>query len=217
MDDRRKCQAYAASPAEPGGLPVMLARRCHPACYNYGMERGAGPFSKPWKLVERAESFEVQDLASRMRAFVYFSNDRWRGVFYPGSEPRANAGPRPHAVISTESDTHRPTPNVVMVGFIGAPSQWELSISDSPRLQHLPLGRAQEPHGDFAGWTDDQARGLINDLAALVRDKLTFNPPMRTPCLLIGRQRLPHTLVTTLQELQRDDPTTHGLCPQKPL
>ena len=27
MDDRRKCRTYAASPAEPGGLPVMLARR----------------------------------------------------------------------------------------------------------------------------------------------------------------------------------------------
>jgi hypothetical protein len=27
--------------------------------------------------------------------------------------------------------------------------------------------------GDFAGWTDDQARALINDLVALVRDKLT--------------------------------------------
>jgi hypothetical protein len=25
MDDRRKCRTYAASPAEPGGLPVMLA------------------------------------------------------------------------------------------------------------------------------------------------------------------------------------------------
>ncbi len=24
MGDRRKCQTYAASPAEPGGLPVML-------------------------------------------------------------------------------------------------------------------------------------------------------------------------------------------------
>jgi hypothetical protein len=27
MGDRRKCQTYAASPAEPGGLPVMLGRR----------------------------------------------------------------------------------------------------------------------------------------------------------------------------------------------
>ena len=24
MGDRRKCQTYTASPAEPGGLPVML-------------------------------------------------------------------------------------------------------------------------------------------------------------------------------------------------
>jgi hypothetical protein len=27
MGDRRKCQTYTASPAEPGGLPVMLGRR----------------------------------------------------------------------------------------------------------------------------------------------------------------------------------------------
>ena len=26
MGDRRKCQTYTASPAEPGGLPAMLAR-----------------------------------------------------------------------------------------------------------------------------------------------------------------------------------------------
>jgi hypothetical protein len=29
------------------------------------MEREVKPFSKPWKLVERAESFEIQDSASR--------------------------------------------------------------------------------------------------------------------------------------------------------
>jgi len=27
MGDRRKCRTYAASPAEPGGLPVMLEMR----------------------------------------------------------------------------------------------------------------------------------------------------------------------------------------------
>jgi hypothetical protein len=57
-------------------------------------------------------------------------------------------------------------------------------MSGSPRLQHLSLGQVQEPQGDFAGWTDDQARALINDLVALVRDKLTFNAPMRKPCCL---------------------------------
>jgi hypothetical protein len=38
------------------------------------MEREVKPFSKPWKLVERDESFEVQDLA-RTLDFVYFSDD----------------------------------------------------------------------------------------------------------------------------------------------
>jgi hypothetical protein len=28
MGDRRKCQTYTASPAEPGGLPVMLEHYC---------------------------------------------------------------------------------------------------------------------------------------------------------------------------------------------
>ena len=31
MGDRRKCQTYTASPAEPGGLPVMLDVRVNPA------------------------------------------------------------------------------------------------------------------------------------------------------------------------------------------
>lgn len=39
------------------------------------------PFSKPWKLVEHAESFEVQDSASRTLAFVYFSDDATRRNF----------------------------------------------------------------------------------------------------------------------------------------
>jgi hypothetical protein len=34
------------------------------------MERVVKPFSKPWKLVEHAESFEVQDSASRTLSIV---------------------------------------------------------------------------------------------------------------------------------------------------
>jgi hypothetical protein len=30
MGDRRKCQTYTASPAEPGGLPVMLVEAVPP-------------------------------------------------------------------------------------------------------------------------------------------------------------------------------------------
>ena len=55
------------------------------------MERQVRPFSKQRKLVERAGSFEVQDSASRTGAIVYFSDDPWRYVFYPVSEPRRPA------------------------------------------------------------------------------------------------------------------------------
>jgi hypothetical protein len=43
------------------------------------MECDVKPFSKPWKLVEHDEPFEVRDSASRPLAFVYFSDDpdRW--------------------------------------------------------------------------------------------------------------------------------------------
>jgi hypothetical protein len=39
------------------------------------------PFSKPWKIVEHDESFEVQDSAERTLAFVYFSDDPNRRNF----------------------------------------------------------------------------------------------------------------------------------------
>jgi hypothetical protein len=46
------------------------------------MECDVKPFSKPSKLVERDEPFEVQDSASRTLAFVYFSDDpdRWNFI-----------------------------------------------------------------------------------------------------------------------------------------
>jgi hypothetical protein len=154
------------------------------------MEREVKPFSKPWKLVERAESFEVQDSASRRTlAFVYFSDDPWRCVFNPGSEPRTNASPRPHArdlhCLFDESDTHGPTPNVVMAGSSARHPSGSASASashtpEAARLQHRPLDRAQEPQRRFCRLEDDQARALINDLVALVRDKLT----MRLACTL---------------------------------
>lgn len=39
------------------------------------------PFSKPWKLIDHDESFEVQDSASRTLAFVYFTDDPNRANF----------------------------------------------------------------------------------------------------------------------------------------
>ena len=39
MGDRRKCQTYAASPAEPGGLPIMLARTARPVAARRASQR----------------------------------------------------------------------------------------------------------------------------------------------------------------------------------
>src|SRR5580692_5706149 len=48
------------------------------------MEREIKPFSKPWQLVDHAESFEVQDSADRTLAFVYFSDDPNRATSCAG-------------------------------------------------------------------------------------------------------------------------------------
>lgn len=39
------------------------------------------PFSKPWQIVENAESFEVQDSARRSLAYVYFEDEPTRREF----------------------------------------------------------------------------------------------------------------------------------------
>jgi hypothetical protein len=79
-----------------------------------------------------------------------------------------------------ESDTHGPAPNVVMAGIIGTPYQWERFDKRLAKLQkrhgfsifHATEFKARK--GDFTGWTDDQSMALIDDLVALVRDKLTM-------------------------------------------
>jgi hypothetical protein len=48
MGDRRKCQTYAASPAEPGGLPVMLER-----------------FQAKWKPVRVKKTRQIKNLEPR--------------------------------------------------------------------------------------------------------------------------------------------------------
>jgi hypothetical protein len=79
-----------------------------------------------------------------------------------------------------ESDTHGPTPNIVMAGFVGNAYQWERFSKRLAKLQHkhkFSIFHATEfkaRKGDFSGWSDDQAMALINDLVELVRDKLTM-------------------------------------------
>ena len=42
---------------------------------------GYTAFTKPWKIVEHSESFEVQDSASRHLAYIYFEDDHTRRDF----------------------------------------------------------------------------------------------------------------------------------------
>lgn len=45
------------------------------------MSKDVPPFSKPWRIVEHPESFEVQDSAERSLAFVYFEDEATRRGF----------------------------------------------------------------------------------------------------------------------------------------
>jgi hypothetical protein len=71
MGDRRKCQTYAASPAEPGGLPVMLERLrawlkvFDARQFDAAIERGA----RAGKLDARAEEAISAHRAGRSREF----------------------------------------------------------------------------------------------------------------------------------------------------
>ena len=65
MGDRRKCQTYTASPAEPGGLPVMLAG----VDFGNGMPSPNEPlrcrFSGIQKLGNGGDQLSCRNLTSR--------------------------------------------------------------------------------------------------------------------------------------------------------
>ena len=55
MGDRRKCQTFTASPAEPGGLPVMLAAdlnsSCSPTVARHDAIRNEVTIAAPFRVV----------------------------------------------------------------------------------------------------------------------------------------------------------------------
>jgi hypothetical protein len=79
-----------------------------------------------------------------------------------------------------ESDTHGPAPNVVIAGFVGTPHEWERFDRRLTKLQRrygfsiFHSTEFKNRKGDFAGWSNDQSMALIDDLTALVRDKLAI-------------------------------------------
>src|SRR6266478_4204405 len=78
-----------------------------------------------------------------------------------------------------ESDTHGPTPNLIMAAFLASARQWELFVRRIRALQrrdgftvfHAKDFRALR--GEFEGWGPDKCRRLVNDLAVAIRDGLT--------------------------------------------
>lgn len=78
-----------------------------------------------------------------------------------------------------EADTHGPSPTVIVAAHVGHAYQW--------RRFEKKLSRIQEQHGfkifhakdfkgrqrEFAGWTEDKRKALLDDLATLVTETLT--------------------------------------------
>ena len=78
-----------------------------------------------------------------------------------------------------EADTHGPSPTIIMAGFLGTAPQWEmfgrrlraLQRSNGFRVFHVNEFKAKS--GEFSGWADTKCMKLVEDLTALVRDRLT--------------------------------------------
>jgi hypothetical protein len=78
-----------------------------------------------------------------------------------------------------ESDTHGPSPTVIMACFLGQARQWELfgrrlrflQKRDGFTVFHATEFRNKT--GEFAGWSNTKCMQLVNDLTELVRDNLT--------------------------------------------
>jgi Protein of unknown function (DUF3800) len=86
-----------------------------------------------------------------------------------------------------ESDTHGPSPTLVMAAFLGSSRQWELFGRKIRALQrrdgftvfHTKKFRALR--GEFEDWGPEKCVRLLNDLAAAIRDGLTEGVTITLP------------------------------------
>jgi hypothetical protein len=78
-----------------------------------------------------------------------------------------------------ESNTHGPSPTVIMACFLGHARQWELfgrRLRAIQRRDGFTIFHSTEfkgKKGAFAGWSGDKGMRLVHDLTELVRDNLT--------------------------------------------
>jgi hypothetical protein len=86
-----------------------------------------------------------------------------------------------------ESDTHGPTPDITMAGYLGTAYQWERFGKRLAKLQRrygFTIFHATEykaRRGEFAGWSDQKARALIDDMIELVRSKTAVGITVTLP------------------------------------
>lgn len=96
-----------------------------------------------------------------------------------------------------KSDTHGPSPTVIMACFLGHARQWELFGRRLRLLQKrdgLTVFHATEfrnKTGAFAGWSDTKGMQLVNDLTF----RLELCQPMK-PALPVAKRRLRQVAVS---------------------
>jgi hypothetical protein len=86
-----------------------------------------------------------------------------------------------------ESDTHGPSPNLIMAAFVASARQWELfgrRLRELQRRDGFTVFHATDfrsLNGEFRGWRADKCGRLINDLAVAIRDNLTEGVTVTLP------------------------------------
>jgi Protein of unknown function (DUF3800) len=86
-----------------------------------------------------------------------------------------------------ESDTHGPSPTLVMAAFLGSARQWELfgrKIRAFQRRDGFTVFHAKEFRaltGEFRGWGPRKCVRLLDDLAVAIRDGLTEGVTIALP------------------------------------
>lgn len=78
-----------------------------------------------------------------------------------------------------ESNTDGSSPDVILAAFLGSARQWEIFLRRFRKLRQqygfkiLHSKKFRHRTGEFAGWSIEKCRALVNDLACLIRDELS--------------------------------------------
>jgi hypothetical protein len=89
-----------------------------------------------------------------------------------------------------ESNTHGPTPDMIMAAFMGTVRGWELLLRKAREFQRVygfeifHATDLRHSSGQFRGWGVEKRSRLVGDLAAAIRDHLTEGVTITLPYAL---------------------------------